>query len=71
MCVRVCDLTPFFLCRLNGGELFDYVIAKEYLDENEASYYLKQILGALNFCHKKKIVHLDLKVSTQLSSAGL
>lgn len=46
---------------LNGGELFDYVIAKEYLDENEATYYLKQILAALDFCHKKKIVHLDLK----------
>lgn len=52
----------FALCRLNGGELFDYVIAKEYLDENEATYYMKQILSALNFCHKKKIIHLDLKV---------
>jgi len=51
------------LYRLNGGELFDYVIAKEYLDENEASHYMQQILSAMDFCHKKKIVHLDLKVS--------
>ena len=51
------------MCRLNGGELFDYVISKDYLDENEASLYMQQILGAIDFCHKKKIVHLDLKVS--------
>lgn len=54
----------FFPCSLNGGELFDYVIAKEYLDENEATYYMRQILGALEFCHKKNIVHLDLKVTS-------
>lgn len=38
------------------------MIDKEYLDENEAAYYMKQILSAMDFCHKKKIVHLDLKV---------
>ena len=49
-------------CRLEGGELFDYVIAKDYLQENEGSYYMKQILEGLAFCHMKNIVHLDLKV---------
>ncbi len=49
-------------CRLHGGELFDYVIAKEYLDENEAVYYMRQILDGLSYLHKKCIVHLDLKV---------
>ena len=48
--------------RLNGGELFDYVIEKDYLDEAEATYYMKQILAGLAYVHKKNIVHLDLKV---------
>ena len=54
----------FFFCshRLEGGELFDYVIAKDYLQESEGSYYMKQILEGLAFCHAKNIVHLDLKV---------
>ena len=51
------------MCRLNGGELFDYVLEKEYLDEKEATYYMKQLLGAVSFFHQKKIVHMDLKVS--------
>ena len=49
--------------RLNGGELFDYVLEKEYLNEKEASYYMRQILSAIDYFHKKNIVHLDLKVS--------
>ena len=42
--------------------MFDYVIAKDYLQESEGSYYMKQILEGLAFCHAKNIVHLDLKV---------
>lgn len=46
---------------LHGGELFDYVIEKDYLDEAEAVYYMTQILEGLDYMHKKNIVHLDLK----------
>ena len=55
-------LCVYASCRLEGGELFDYVIAKDYLQESEGSYYMKQILEGLAFCHSKSIVHLDLKV---------
>ena len=54
--------THTLIIRLNGGELFDYVIQKDYLDEAEATYYMKQILAGLAYVHKKSIVHLDLKV---------
>ena len=55
-------LTAVDGCRLNGGELFDYVVEKDFLEESEAVYYMKQILEGLDFCHKRNIVHLDLKV---------
>ncbi|KAL5482196.1 hypothetical protein EMCRGX_G022491 [Ephydatia muelleri] len=46
---------------LSGGELFDYVVQKEFLPELEAKHYLKQILSGLQHMHSKGIVHLDLK----------
>ena len=55
-------LTAVIGSRLNGGELFDYVVEKDFLEEAEAVYYMKQILEGLDFCHKLNIVHLDLKV---------
>ena len=56
---------PFFLptIRLNGGEFFDYISEKEYLVEKEASHFMQQLLEAIDYFHKKKIIHLDLKVS--------
>ena len=38
------------------------MIEKDYLDEAEATYYMKQILEGLDYMHAKNIVHLDLKV---------
>jgi len=60
--LHILTLTWFLPHRLNGGELFDYVVEKEYLDEKEAGIYMKQLLSAVDFFHKKGIVHLDLKV---------
>ena len=48
--------------RLGGGEFFDYIIEKDYLDEMEAIHYIKQMLDALGYLHGKSIIHLDLKV---------
>lgn len=47
---------------LNGGELFDYLTQKDFLDEGEATNYMKQILEGMEYVHSKEIVHLDLKV---------
>lgn len=48
--------------RLSGGELFDYLTQKDFLDEVEATNYMKQILDGLRYVHEQKIVHMDLKV---------
>ncbi len=56
-------------CRLNGGELFDYVVEREFLEESQAVNYLTQILEAMAFCHERNIVHLDLKVPSMCKAS--
>ncbi|CAK9301824.1 unnamed protein product [Gordionus sp. m RMFG-2023] len=44
-----------------GGELFDYIISRERIPEDEARLYFRQILMALAYLHKKGYAHRDLK----------
>ncbi|EJD74145.1 CAMK/DAPK/DAPK protein kinase, variant [Loa loa] len=46
---------------VSGGELFDYVSAKECLGETEAAAFIQQILFAIKHLHDNHIVHLDIK----------
>ncbi|KAK6107281.1 Ankyrin repeats (3 copies) family protein [Brugia pahangi] len=46
---------------VSGGELFDYVSAKECLGETEAAAFIEQILLAIKHLHDNHIVHLDIK----------
>ena len=44
-----------------GGELFNYIVDKEKLDENEASMFFFQLINALEYIHSLGIAHRDLK----------
>lgn len=44
-----------------GGELFDRIVKLEKFTEKMASNVMKQILSAVQFCHKNQIIHRDLK----------
>ena len=44
-----------------GGELFNYIVQKEKLSENESSFYFYQIIQGVIEIHKKKICHRDIK----------
>ncbi|KAL7671798.1 hypothetical protein ACOME3_006701 [Neoechinorhynchus agilis] len=46
---------------IGHGELFDYVSERDYLSEEDAALFIFQILQALDYIHKHRIVHLDLK----------
>ena len=46
---------------VEGGELFDYVVAVGTLREDEAAKFIKQILQAVSFFHRLGIIHRDLK----------
>jgi len=46
---------------MEGGELFDYVVQKGTLTEEEAAKIVRKVTSALVFMHDKNIVHRDLK----------
>ena len=49
---------------MRGGELFDFIAERERLTEEEASYFIKQILLGVQHLHGHNVAHLDLKVRT-------
>ena len=51
-----------------GGELFDYIVEKERLDEFESSIFFYQLINALDYIHSKGIAHRDLKPENLLLS---
>ncbi|KAI2505292.1 protein tyrosine kinase [Fragilaria crotonensis] len=44
-----------------GGELFDYVVQKGTLTEEEASAIVRKVTSAIVYMHSKNIIHRDLK----------
>ena len=54
---------------ITGGELFDDIVKREFYSEEDASKAIRQILGAINYCHEKGIVHRDLKPENLLLSS--
>ncbi|XP_043934650.1 NUAK family SNF1-like kinase 1 [Protopterus annectens] len=48
------------------GELYDYVNDRLRITENEARIFFRQTVSAVHYCHKKGVVHRDLKLENIL-----
>ena len=42
---------------LSGGDLFDGILARNWYSERQSCLLAKQILEALEHCHKLKVIH--------------
>ena len=49
-----------------GGELFDYIVKKDKLKENEARKFFRQIISGIEYLHGLRISHRDLKPENML-----
>lgn len=46
---------------MENGELFDHIVAKKRIAEDDAKLMFHQLIDGVEYIHKIKIVHRDLK----------
>ena len=54
---------------MKGGELFDRIIEREHYSEEHARDAVRDMCMALQFCHEKNVIHLDMKPENVLYAA--
>lgn len=50
----------------SGGDLFEYLMEREYLEEEEACFIIIKLISALQHLHERNICHRDLKIENIL-----
>ena len=56
----------FVMEYLEGGELYQLVKQQKKLPESLARKFFKQLIEAISYCHRKKLIHRDLKLENIL-----
>ena len=54
---------------VSGGEMFDYIVSKGRLPEDEARRLFQQVISGVEYCHRHMVVHRDLKPENLLLDA--
>merc|ERR1712224_983478 len=55
---------------MGGGELFDRIVAKGSFSEAEAATVMRQLLSALADCHRRGVLHRDVKPENLLLTSS-
>ncbi|PVV05067.1 hypothetical protein BB560_000416 [Smittium megazygosporum] len=50
----------------SGGELFDHILAHNYLNEKDARRIFAQLISSVSYLHNNGVVHRDLKLENLL-----
>jgi len=50
----------------SGGDMFEYVVKKNGLREDEARWFFQQLIVGLDYCHRMGVVNRDIKLENTL-----
>lgn len=54
---------------IEGGELFDKIVASGRFNEDQARFYFRQLIKGVKYCHAQGVCHRDLKPENLLLDA--
>eukprot|EP00826_Nyctotherus_ovalis_P002192 TRINITY_DN10418_c0_g1_i1.p1 TRINITY_DN10418_c0_g1~~TRINITY_DN10418_c0_g1_i1.p1 ORF type:complete len:410 (+),score=128.02 TRINITY_DN10418_c0_g1_i1:26-1231(+) len=54
---------------ISGGELFEAITKRKQFSEMDAAFIMRQLVGAMSYCHSKHVMHRDLKPENILIDA--
>eukprot|EP01023_Acetabularia_acetabulum_P003982 TRINITY_DN1166_c0_g2_i1.p1 TRINITY_DN1166_c0_g2~~TRINITY_DN1166_c0_g2_i1.p1 ORF type:complete len:352 (+),score=48.30 TRINITY_DN1166_c0_g2_i1:107-1162(+) len=67
---RECFLTQKYLAIVMeyaaGGDMFDFVVKRGGLKEDEARWFFQQLIVAIDYCHRMAVINRDIKLENTL-----